>query len=186
VISLVLGGTRSGKSAVAERIAGASGAPVTYVATGIVTDPEMAGRIAAHQARRPATWTTVEAGPALVSVLAEHPDGVVLVDSLGAWVASHEGGPVDVAGLIAALQARRGNTVVVAEEVGLAVHPPTEAGRRFVDELGRVNQAVAVVAARALLVVAGRVLPLPAVQDGARFRRIAGDSPGEGPGPWGS
>jgi adenosyl cobinamide kinase/adenosyl cobinamide phosphate guanylyltransferase len=173
VITLVLGGTRSGKSEVAERLVAPAGA-VTYVATGQATDEAMAARIAAHRARRPATWTTVEAGADLLDALAGTA-GTVLVDSLGTWVAAHADLAVDVAGLCAALTDRRdgaagggnlGDTVLVSEEVGLGVHPPTEVGRRFADVLGEMNRAVADVADRVVLVVAGRVLPLDRVPDG--------------------
>jgi adenosyl cobinamide kinase/adenosyl cobinamide phosphate guanylyltransferase len=173
VITLVLGGTRSGKSEVAERLVSAGGSGVvTYIATGHATDPGMAERIAAHRARRPASWTTAEAGADLVSALAAAP-GSVLVDSLGTWVAAHADLAPDLPGLCEALAARRPGgvgdgltTVVVSEEVGLGVHPPTEVGRRFADVLGEVNRAVADLADTVLLVVAGRVLPL-ARPDGA-------------------
>jgi adenosyl cobinamide kinase/adenosyl cobinamide phosphate guanylyltransferase len=158
VITLVLGGARSGKSAVAERLAGSTGSPVTYVATGVATDPDMAERIARHRSRRPDDWATVEAGEQLVSVLPPLA-GTVLVDALGTWVARVPDFDVDVGGLCAALAARRGATIVVSEEVG--VHPSTEVGRRFRDALGDVNQAVAGIADDVLLVVAGRVLRLP-------------------------
>lgn len=162
--TLVLGGTRSGKSAVAERLAAevAAGGPVTYVATGQVTDDGMAARIDAHRARRPAGWRTVEAagGPPLPELLAATA-GVVLLDSLGTWVAGHPDLDPDGLALAAALAARDGHAVVVGEEVGLAVHPPTEVGRRFVDAVGTLNQQVAEVADAVLLVVAGRVLRLP-------------------------
>ena len=161
-VVLVLGGTRSGKSEVAERLVASDGAgPVTYVATALVTDEEMARRVAAHRARRPSTWSTVELGssdelPGLLARL----DGTVLVDSLGTWVASAPDLAVDGGALVRALETRAGTTVVVSEEVGLAVHPPTAAGRAFVDALGHLNQSVAAIAARAVLVVAGRTLEL--------------------------
>jgi adenosyl cobinamide kinase/adenosyl cobinamide phosphate guanylyltransferase len=75
-------------------------------------------------------------------------------------VAAHDGFAVDVDALIAALTSRAGDTVVVSEEVGLGVHPSTEIGGRFRDALGLVNQRVADTADRAVLVIAGRVLPL--------------------------
>jgi len=161
VITLVLGGTRSGKSEVAERVAAAAagGGPVTYVATGRVVDADMADRIAAHRARRPAAWVTLEAGADLPDRL-RAVAGTVLVDSLGTWLAGDEGLDPDVTGLCAALEARAGDTVVVSEEVGLGVHPPTEVGRRFADALGALNRTVAATADRVLLVVAGRVLAL--------------------------
>ena len=86
--------------------------------------------------------------------------GAVLVDSLTTWVAAAPGFDVDGDGLCAALAGRPDEVVVVSDEVGLGVHPSTETGRRFRDCLGVLNQAVAEVADRVLLVVAGRVLPL--------------------------
>jgi adenosylcobinamide kinase/adenosylcobinamide-phosphate guanylyltransferase len=160
MIVLVLGGTRSGKSEVAERLAASLPQPVTYVATGIATDPAMAERIAAHRARRPAAWSTREAGADLVGALGNAPSGTVLVDSLGTWVASHDDLAVEPDELLTALAQRDGDTVVVSEEVGLSIHAPTELGRRFVDALGAVNRAVADAADEVLLVIAGRVLPL--------------------------
>lgn len=164
-VTLVLGGTRSGKSAVAERmtteIEEGSASAVTYVATASVYDDEMAARVAAHQARRPPSWATVELQePGELPAILRRVQGVVLLDSLGTWVASSPEMAVDAGALTAALQARTGPTVVVSEEVGLAVHPPTAAGRAFTDALGSLNQAVAGIADRAVLVVAGRILEL--------------------------
>jgi adenosyl cobinamide kinase/adenosyl cobinamide phosphate guanylyltransferase len=165
MITLVLGGTRSGKSEVATRLAtrAAGDRPVIYVATGILRDgdDEFAARVARHQAARPPTWPTVEAGAQLLTALAAiEPDAVVLVDSIGTWLAAHDDLEVDAAGLVAALRARRGATVVVSDEVGMGVHPSSELGRRFRDALGTLNHAVADAADDVLLVVAGRVLPL--------------------------
>jgi adenosyl cobinamide kinase/adenosyl cobinamide phosphate guanylyltransferase len=164
VITLVLGGTRSGKSELAERIAASWQQPVTYVATGQVTDHDMAARIAAHQARRPTDWTTVEAGADLPVVL-DKVEGAALVDSLGTWVAGCDDLVPDTNGLCSVLARRAADTVIVSEEVGLGVHAPTEIGRRFADALGELNQAVAAVADQVLLAVAGRALPLPPVPD---------------------
>jgi adenosylcobinamide kinase / adenosylcobinamide-phosphate guanylyltransferase len=158
VITLVLGGARSGKSVVAERLV--DDGPVTYVATAEVTDDDFASRVEAHRVRRPASWSTVEAGPDLASVIRQLPAGPALVDSLGTWVARCEGFAADGAELAAALRSRSDLTVVVSEEVGLGVHPETEVGRRWRDAIGEVNQAVAAVADRVLLVVAGRTLEL--------------------------
>jgi adenosyl cobinamide kinase/adenosyl cobinamide phosphate guanylyltransferase len=161
VITLVLGGTRSGKSAVAEELAGRRGGPVVYIATGSASDdPDMTERIARHRDRRPTDWTTVEAGAALTAALAAQPTGTVLVDALGTWVAAHPDLDPDVDDLLAALAGREGDTVLVSDEVGLGVHPSTEVGRRFRDVLGQVNTAVAAVADDVLFVIAGRVLPL--------------------------
>lgn len=159
MITLVLGGARSGKSEVAERLAGAGGGPVTYVATGAAGDADMAARIEAHRRRRPPAWTTVECGGDLAGALAAA-EGTVLVDALGTWLAGLGGGAPDTDGLCAALAARRGDTVVVSDEVGLGVHPSTEVGRRFRDALGALNRRVAEGADEVVLVVAGRVLRL--------------------------
>ncbi len=153
-VTLVLGGARSGKSAVAERRAGAG--PVTYLATGLAAD--MPERVAAHRARRPADWSTVETQD-LIAGLARV-QGTVLVESLTAWVAAADGFRVDADALCRTLTSYEGNVVVVSDEVGLGVHPSTEVGRLFRDALGVVNQAVAAVADEVLLVVAGRALQL--------------------------
>lgn len=159
-LTLVLGGARSGKSRVAERRASAMAGPVTYLATAIAEgDTDFARRIAAHQLRRPAAWTTVEAGISLTTHL-RAAQGTALIDSLGTWVAHHDAFEFDCAEIIDALRSRVGDTIVVSEEVGLGVHPSTEVGRKFRDALGALNEAVAEVADEVLLVVAGRVLPL--------------------------
>jgi adenosyl cobinamide kinase/adenosyl cobinamide phosphate guanylyltransferase len=159
VITLVLGGARSGKSAVAESLAARHGGPVTYLASGTATDDDMAARIAAHQRRRPAGWRTVEAADDVPGVL-RTTDGTILLDALGTWLAGQRDFEADVDGLCDALVSRRDPTVVVSDEVGMGVHPSTELGRRFRDALGTVNRRVAAVADEALLVVAGRVLRL--------------------------
>ena len=164
MITLVLGGTRSGKSAVAEELAARHGPPVTYVATMVPAgDADLEARVASHRRRRNPAWTTVDAGEDLADLLVTL-QGTVLVDSLGPWVAralvsQHAG--ADGVALCAALGRRRGDTVVVSDEVGMAVHPSTEAGRRFQDALGAVNHAVSAAADRVYLVVAGRPLALP-------------------------
>jgi adenosyl cobinamide kinase/adenosyl cobinamide phosphate guanylyltransferase len=160
VITLVLGGTRSGKSEHAERLAVELDRPVTYLATAApADDPDFEARLERHRARRPAEWSTVETGAELVAALLGV-EGPVLVDSLGTWVAAHRDFEVDTTALQRALTDRDGDAIVVTEEVGLSVHPPTELGRRFVDALGEVNRAVADVADTVVLVVAGRALVL--------------------------
>jgi len=168
VITLVLGGVRSGKSEIAERLAAqaaaATGAPVTYLATGIGDDSD-ADRVAAHRARRPPSWATIEEPHAVPKVLDETV-GIVVVDSLGTWLA-HDLDATPIAdradALVAALRGRRATsaTIIVSEEVGLGVHPPTEIGRRFADDLGLLNRRVAEIADCVLFVAAGRVVELP-------------------------
>jgi adenosylcobinamide kinase/adenosylcobinamide-phosphate guanylyltransferase len=159
VITLVIGGTRSGKSEVAARVAATMGEPVTVVVPTVVADEDFAQRVRDHQARRPPSWTTVECGTDLPNAL-RAANGTVLIDSLGSWVAGTDQFAVDTDALVGALVARSDATVVVTEEVGLSVHPPTEAGRRFADRLGALNVAVARLAEPVLLVVAGRVTHL--------------------------
>jgi len=159
VITLVLGGARSGKSEAAEQMAARLGDAVTFVATGWAHDEEMAGRIAAHRRRRPPAWPTVEVDAELASALSGL-DGPVLVDALGTWLARRDRFEVDAPELCRALSQRRGDTVVVSDEVGMGVHPSTEAGRQFRDALGALNQRVADAADQVVLVMAGRVLHL--------------------------
>jgi len=164
MITLVLGGTRSGKSTVAEATAAAFSQPVTYIATAALdlADRDHGARIAAHQARRPDHWTTVEcAAPADLASALRAATGVVLVDSLGTWVTLHTDLVVDSADLLDALVRRTQPVIVVSEEVGLAVHPPTELGRRYIDAMGTLNQQIAEIADRVLFVVAGRAIDLP-------------------------
>lgn len=157
MITLVLGGARSGKSEVAERLAASMPQPVTYVATGIAGDPDMTARIAAHRLRRPPEWSTEETTDVVAAV--SRVAGSLLIDSLGTWVAS-DMDAADGAALAEALAERDGDAIIVSDEVGLGVHPSTDVGRVFRDRLGEVNRAVADRADRVLLVVAGRILEL--------------------------
>jgi len=168
-ITLVLGGARSGKSELAERLALALGTAITYVATGpdAEGDDEWAERVRRHRARRDPRWRTVETGPGgQLGETLRSIEGPALVDSLGTWVAGHLDSMVsedEHRSLLDALLERRSNgatTIVVSEEVGLGVHPSTAAGRHFRDALGSLNCAVSEIADAAFLVVAGRVLAL--------------------------
>lgn len=160
MLTLVLGGARSGKSAIAEHLAARAGLPVTYVATVRVgDDADLAERIAIHQSRRPSHWVTIECGGDLAGV-ARAVVGTVMIDSLGPWLAGLPDMATDVDELCAALSQRSGDTIVVSDEVGMGVHPATAEGREFRDALGALNQSVARVADVVLLVVAGRALEL--------------------------
>ena len=160
----MLGGTSSGKSAVAEGLAQRLTVPVVYVATAIVTDTEMAMRVRRHRDRRPPEWGLLEATGADLPAALLAIEGAVLVDALGTWVASFDDfeafAAEQVAPLCRALGDRPGDTIVVSDEVGLGVHPSTDVGRRFRDAMGGLNTAVAGVADEVLLVIAGRVLSL--------------------------
>jgi adenosyl cobinamide kinase/adenosyl cobinamide phosphate guanylyltransferase len=154
---LYLGGARSGKSRLAGERAGASGAPVTFIATGEPGDDEMAERIELHKRERPAGWRTVEEPRDLAGALASVPAGeTALVDCLTLWVANGGG---DGAALDAAT-AREGLTIAVSNEVGLGIVPANALAREYRDTLGRVNAAWAAAADEAWFVVAGRTLRL--------------------------
>jgi adenosylcobinamide kinase/adenosylcobinamide-phosphate guanylyltransferase len=172
---LVIGGARSGKSERAE-LRLAAEPEVTYVATAArwrdgAGDRDWAARVAAHRARRPAWWRTVETTD-LAGVLASA-RGAVLIDGIGTWLTAvldecdaWGGAREKVAGriaeLIAAWRQARALVVAVSDEAGMGVIPATPAGRLFRDELGRLNQALAAESEETELVVAGLVLPLNA------------------------
>jgi histidinol-phosphate aminotransferase len=178
-LSVVIGGTRSGKSAHAERLALHSGLPVRYVATADGSDRAMAERIAAHRARRPPSWTTVQAGRALADAFAGSAGVCVLLDGVGPWIATalHDAGAFGEApapDLLARVRASvlhevdraldaaqgAGAAIVVAEQVGEGLLPPDAAARAWLDLLGEATQRFAARAARVELVVAGRALVL--------------------------
>ncbi|MCL1501386.1 bifunctional adenosylcobinamide kinase/adenosylcobinamide-phosphate guanylyltransferase [Xanthomonas nasturtii] len=160
---LILGGARSGKSALAERIAAASGREVTYLATGQAFDDEMQRRIAHHRSQRPPHWQCVEEPIALAASLQAHaaPDRCVLVDCLTLWLSNLLGHPDagafarERAALLAVLPHLPGQIVLVSNEVGQGVVPLGELTRRFVDEAGWLHQALALQCAHVVLVVAG-------------------------------
>ena len=163
---LVLGGSRSGKSAFAESLLDGH-EDVTYLATsvGAPDDAEWASRVAAHRARRPAGWSTLET-TAPSDLLRR---GTVLVDSVTTWVAAlmdEAGVWADEAGaderlagrcdaLVNAWAMTPAHVVAVSDEVGLGVVPETRAGRLFRDVLGEVNQRLAGTADEVWFVVAG-------------------------------
>jgi len=165
-IVLLLGGARSGKSAMAMRLASDSGAPVTFIATAQPGDEEMAARIERHRDDRPASWKTLEAPVDLPSaVRASDADNFIVLDCLTLWVSNLLGDgsspdQIELAAceVIAALQDRSG--VVVTNEVGLGIVPANDLARSFRDVLGTVNSLFADAADRSVLMVAGRALDL--------------------------
>jgi adenosylcobinamide kinase/adenosylcobinamide-phosphate guanylyltransferase len=166
--TLILGGARSGKSALAERIAQASAREVVYVATAQARDGEMAERIAHHRGRRPSSWLSVEEPLALADALRSHAraDRCVLVDCLTLWMSNLLGGDDmtrfehECAALLDVVPTLPGELLFVSNEVGLGVVPMGELTRRFVDEAGRLHQALAARCERVLFVAAGLPLAL--------------------------
>ena len=175
--TLVLGGARSGKSAHAEALAAGTGREVVYIATARAGDGEMAQRIAYHRSSRPGHWTTVEEPIALGAAIAHwaSPARVVLVDCLTLWLSNvlfssadafPETGVVALPALfhderralLDAIAQAPGDVIFVSNEVGMGIVPMGAGSRAFVDEQGRLNQAVAAACDRAVFVAAG--LPL--------------------------
>lgn len=175
--TLVLGGIRSGKSRWAEDAIASSLAPeqpVRYLAPGPAgrADKAWARRVAQHRDRRPAHWSTVETDD-ITTQLRRSPDTPTLVDDLGAWLTgtldrhhAWENGSAATAvaemidDMIAAVGAFGSTLMLVSPEVGLTVVPATASGRRFADELGNLNQRVAALCERVVLVVAGQAVPI--------------------------
>jgi adenosylcobinamide kinase / adenosylcobinamide-phosphate guanylyltransferase len=187
---LVLGGARSGKSRHAE-LRLAAEPRVTYLAAGPypagaapADDRDWAERVAAHQARRPTWWRTVQSIDAAAALRSE--SGAVLFDGAGTWLAaimeesgawaegarSAPGAAAGPAGALARTTAKidelveawrhtRARVVAVSDEVGSSVHPPTRAGRLFRDQLGWLNQRLAAESEETVLMVAGLPVTLP-------------------------
>ncbi len=155
----MLGGIRSGKSRWAESAiaqAAGPGEPVCYVATGTTSDPDpsWSQRVAAHRARRPAHWSTVETDD-IATLLRRNPATATLIDDVGGWLAC-DLDRSDTDELLCAVEAFVSPLVIVSPEVGMTVVPATAVGRRFADELGRLNQRLADICERVVLVVAGQ------------------------------
>lgn len=177
-MSLVVltGPVRSGKSAAAERLAGARGSQVTVAVAGWDGDEEMERRIEAHRKARPDGWNVCLVGPEASWVADVPPAVVLMLDCLGTLVGTiaHESaGQAEVASaeaerdsqrrcdaLVAALTGREGDTIVVTNEAGWGVVPGSASGRLFRDLLGRANRTLIAAADGAYLVVGGRLLDL--------------------------
>jgi len=159
-LSLVIGGARSGKSRLAERIVTGSGLSRRYIATAQAWDDEMRDRIARHRADRGDGWTTVEAPLDLVAALAAaQPDEAVLVDCATLWLSNHLLADHDLDAeaqhLVAALAACPAPVIIVSNEVGWGIVPDNALARAFRDAQGRLNQQIAAQAGLVLGVMAG-------------------------------
>ena len=169
---LVLGGVRAGKSSYAQRLA-SEGGRVLFVATAEAGDPDMAARIAAHRRDRPPDWDTLEEPVDLVGALSGVANryDTILLDCLTLWVSnlllrsadadsSRVGILTETEWLLDVYRRGSASWVIVSNEVGLGVVPPTRLGRIFADELGRVNQLVAAAADDVYFMAAGLPMPL--------------------------
>lgn len=177
-VHLIIGGARSGKSRHAEMLATATGLPVGVIATAEGRDDEMRLRIERHRLDRPAEWRTVECPLLLADALRTESasNRCIIVDCLTLWLANllaeddrqaRPAGPQALPALsrerdalLATLPHLPGETIVVANELGLGLVPETPLGRLFRDEAGRLNQAVAALSERVSFVAAGLALRL--------------------------
>jgi adenosylcobinamide kinase/adenosylcobinamide-phosphate guanylyltransferase len=159
-LTLVLGGARSGKSRYAEQMVMASAPPWIYIATAEPFDGEMRARIGEHKSRRGDDWQTVDAPTDLAGAIEDAPqDCTVLVDCLTLWLNNLMFRKIDIetaiGNLEAALAERDAPTVIVSNEVGFGIVPDNAEARRFRDLQGRLNQRIAAMAGRVVLMVAG-------------------------------
>lgn len=169
-LTLLVGGARSGKSDLSVELGRAwsstdNGGSVTFVATAEALDDDMTARIDQHRLDRPTDWPTVEESRFGADHVGSIPDDhLLLLDCLTLLVSNLLFAELPIADhvrtLAARLAERTGPSIVVSNEVGMGVHPETPLGRVYRDELGRANRIVAEHSDDALLIVAGRALPL--------------------------
>ncbi|MBF0603908.1 MAG: bifunctional adenosylcobinamide kinase/adenosylcobinamide-phosphate guanylyltransferase [Nitrospirae bacterium] len=171
-IELVLGGARSGKTSFAQTRATTLGNEVTYIATAQPQDPEMRQRIRLHQQSRPSHWRLIEEPIHLAQIIATHaaPERTLLVDCLTLWLTNlltHSEDPLTLerekTALLTCLPESRATIILVNNETGLGVVPMGSLTRRFVDENGWLNQALAQICHRVTMMVAG--LPVELKKD---------------------
>ncbi|AZD03801.1 bifunctional adenosylcobinamide kinase/adenosylcobinamide-phosphate guanylyltransferase [Pseudomonas chlororaphis] len=168
MLQLILGGARSGKSRLAEKLAGESGLAVTYIATSQALDGEMNQRIAHHRERRPAQWALIEEPLELARVLRENASAerCLLVDCLTLWLTNlllledTQRLASEREALLECLALLPGEIIFVSNETGMGVVPLGELTRRYVDEAGWLHQALAERCQRVVLTVAGLPLTL--------------------------
>ncbi|MEQ1087668.1 bifunctional adenosylcobinamide kinase/adenosylcobinamide-phosphate guanylyltransferase [Acinetobacter seifertii] len=163
MLQLILGGARSGKSRLAEQTAISTQLPVTYVATAQALDPEMQSRIAHHQNQRPAHWSLIEEPLFLANALKkiDQPNQIILVDCLTLWLTNllllddQTVQQFECEQLLKVLPTLESEIILVSNETGLGVVPLGEISRRFVDESGRLHQALGQIADKVVFCVAG-------------------------------
>ncbi|WP_151741045.1 bifunctional adenosylcobinamide kinase/adenosylcobinamide-phosphate guanylyltransferase [Acinetobacter seifertii] len=163
MLQLILGGARSGKSRLAEQTAISTQLPVTYVATAQALDPEMQSRIAHHQNQRPVHWALVEEPLFLANALKKNdqPNQIILVDCLTLWLTNlllledQSVQQFECEQLLKVLPTLESEIILVSNETGLGVVPLGEISRRFVDEAGRLHQALGQIADKVVFCVAG-------------------------------
>lgn len=158
--ALILGGARSGKSSIAEKLVSQRGKPRIYIATAEAWDDEMRDRVARHRTDRGPGWQTVEAPLDLAGALGRvDPGAAVLVDCATLWLTNHLLAEHDLdaetARLAEAIAACPAPVTLVSNEVGWGIVPDNALARRFRDAQGRLNQQMAAQADLVLGVMAG-------------------------------
>jgi adenosylcobinamide kinase/adenosylcobinamide-phosphate guanylyltransferase len=178
---LLLGGARSGKTAhaisLAKSLSTQKKIDVTYVATAQPLDAEMRHRISLHRAERPATWHTLEAPGGLAQAVATLPaDHIVVIDCMTLWLSNallqdfRDDAPTaalptwerERVDFLQWLNATNNPVLLISNEVGAGIVPLSAVSRRFQDEQGRLNQALAAICEQVTLVVAGIAVPIKA------------------------
>lgn len=170
-ITLILGGARSGKSSHAQRLAEATGSPVTFIATAQALDEEMTARIQKHRLERPTSWETLEIPCNLASHVPQIKSQVVLLDCITLLISNLlmqfvtddlvDETPFflsiekEIEALIAAIHTQDQDWFIISNEVGLGLVPPYPMGRAYRDALGWANQRLARDADKVLFMVAG-------------------------------
>ncbi|MBX9893969.1 MAG: bifunctional adenosylcobinamide kinase/adenosylcobinamide-phosphate guanylyltransferase [Nitrosomonas sp.] len=166
-LMLILGGVKSGKSRLAERIAADSGFPVTYIATAAAGDDEMRERITRHRQHRPAHWQVIEEPLKLAAMLnryAGYSSQCLLVDCLTLWLTNllvHDDQSLlasERKALFDILPHVTGKLILVSNETNMGITPLGELSRRYCDEAGLLHQDLAAICDQVILTVAG--LPL--------------------------
>ena len=178
-LTILLGGARSGKSTLAEKLAAKQSERVLYVATAIPFDDEMKLRIQIHKEQRPRSWKTVESATDIGKAVQDeiHAVEIVLLDCLTLLVNNLfmelSGDPDhpdearfsqaldrELDGIVNLIKSFEANWIIVSNEVGLGLVPPYPLGRVYRDLLGKANQRLADLADEVYLMVAGKALPL--------------------------
>jgi len=180
----IVGGARSGKSRLAEKLL-ATSEKVTYVATAVITDAEMQSRVDRHRQVRPPAWRTVEAPLRPDEAFASVAGGAVLVDCLSVWVSNlllgfwntehdcptttdtdlEESFLTEIDRFLETITAYQGRVVIVSNEVGAGIVPANRLARTYRDLLGCVNQKTAAVADTVYWCVSGIPVPIKGGKD---------------------
>lgn len=164
--TLILGGVRSGKSRLAERLAYETQLSVIYIATATIEDEEMRQRIMQHQTHRPDHWQVIEEPIKLASVLQQYatPSHCLLIDCLTLWLTNllvqnnPEQFDQERQAFLETLPSLTGRVILVSNETNLGIMPLGELSRRYCDEAGKLHQDIARLCDQVMMTVAG--LPL--------------------------